>query len=83
MADFCRQEALPVKPFYSWRGRTAASNTNNGKVRFLPVNTKPEMLKSDVPASTSSIKIEIGSAVGDRPWSLLGIATIIHVAVPM
>ncbi|MDX8414268.1 MAG: hypothetical protein R8J85_09305 [Mariprofundales bacterium] len=64
MADFCRQEGLPVKAFYSWRERIAASNANDGKMHFLPVDTKVETLKSDAAALTNSIRVEIGGAVG-------------------
>jgi len=64
MAKFCRQESLPVKSFYSWRERIAASNTNDGKMHFLPVHTKPKTINDDAPAFTSSIKLEIGRDIG-------------------
>lgn len=71
MAEFCRQENLPLKGFYSWRVKLTQPKQSveeqraQDSISFLPVTVQP-MVSATMQAPTPSpaLRIEIDGRIG-------------------
>ncbi len=64
MAEFCRQDGVPINLFYRWRQRLNVAGRSDPEMGFLPIVTKPKADDQLLAGCSNGIKIEIGDGIG-------------------